>query len=331
MPLHWVIPGLFGPPGRQGSPGAVAARFPLLERVLARADRSGAPNDLEGVLFNLFGIAHDDGRVGSASLCYLADTGRLPDAWVDHADPVHLRADQDRLLLFAGGDLNLEGEEARRIIERLNTHFGADRLRFEAPVADRWYVHADGVPDIRFTALDEVAGRNIDSYLPQGADQRAWRRYLNEIQMLLHDVDTNVARESRGNLAINGVWFSGGGRVPTRCAPRVQAACGASPLLQGLCALTKVAYQAPLVLPVERPAGDQLRLELAPWRALVNADSAAWRTALDGIEAVLGASKSPDGLRIYPCDGRVFDYRPKMRFRIWRKAGPLPAWSDQTL
>ena len=331
MTLHWIIPGLFGLAGNHATRGVAAPRFPLLERLLTRADRSTGPVDFAGALFDVFGVPNESASIATAPLCYLADTGHLPDTWVAHADPVHLRADQDRLLLFAGPNLTVDDGDARSLTARLNAHFEEDGLRFEAPSSDRWYVHADGTPSIKFSSLEIVSGRNIDSFLPQGTDQRNWRRYLNESQMLFHDLDLNQAREARGSLAISGVWFSGGGFVPKQIRPRIQAASGASPLLKGLCALTKIPRQDLTVLPADRLAGDRLELELEIQWAVINADDSAWRAAVERIEARLNASSPNFHVRIYPCNGQVFDYEPHMRIRVWRKARPLPAWLDQTL
>lgn len=327
--LHWVIPGLFGPAGYAAEPTAPAPRFPSLERIIARADQSPGPADLAGVLFDLFGVPNEWGLGATAPFCYLADTGRVPDTWIAHADPVHLRADQDRLLLFAGSNLNVRDAEARRLTDLLNSHFNEDGLRFEAPTSGRWYVHAQHAPSVSLTSLDEVSGRNIDSYLPQGADQRIWRRYQNEIQMLFHDLELNQARESRGYPALNGIWFSGGGIMPRRFEPGINKASGASPLLRGLCALTNVPCQEDCELSVDLATGNHLLLDLEPQRAVINADEGAWRAALQKAEGLLNARAPISRVRIYACDGRVFDYRSRMRYRVWRKPRPLPAWLDR--
>lgn len=330
MALHWVIPGLFGATGNAAGATAPVHRFPLLERLVARADRSPGPVDSECVLFDLLGVPNEPGLRATAPFCYLADTGRTPDTWIAHADPVHLRADQDRLLLFAGRTLNVRDAEARHLIDLLNTHFGENGLRFEAPSPDRWYVHAQRAPNIRLTSLNEVSGRNVDTYLPQGADQRIWRQYQNEIQMLFHDSQLNQARESRGCPSLNGVWFSGGGIMPRQFESRISTASGASPLLSGLCALMEVPYRENYEFPVDLATGNHLLLDMEPQHAIVNADGGAWRTALDRTERLLNAHGPISKVRIYTCDGRVFDYRSRMRFRIWRNAKPLPSWLVKT-
>ena len=49
--------------------------------------------------------------------------------------------------------------------------------------------------------------------MPRGADGGTWKRWQNEIGMLLHEHPVNVEREANGNVPVNGVWFWGGGRL----------------------------------------------------------------------------------------------------------------------
>jgi hypothetical protein len=55
----------------------------------------------------------------------------------------------------------------------------------------------------------QAMGRSIDRYLPTGRDARAWRRFLNHSQMLLHEHPLNAQREALGQARINGLWLEG--------------------------------------------------------------------------------------------------------------------------
>jgi hypothetical protein len=55
----------------------------------------------------------------------------------------------------------------------------------------------------------QAMGRSIDRYLPTGRDARAWRRFLNHGQMLLHEHPLNAQREALGQARINGLWLEG--------------------------------------------------------------------------------------------------------------------------
>jgi hypothetical protein len=60
------------------------------------------------------------------------------------------------------------------------------------------------------TELSEVHGP-IHAHLPRGDHAKAWRRWLSEIQMLLHEHPVNAARDAAGRAPVTGLWLSGGG------------------------------------------------------------------------------------------------------------------------
>jgi hypothetical protein len=62
-----------------------------------------------------------------------------------------------------------------------------------------------------FVPTAEVAGRNVEPFLPAGDDAPRWRRIFNETQIMLHRQACNESREARGELPINSVWFWGAG------------------------------------------------------------------------------------------------------------------------
>jgi len=127
------------------------------------------------------------------------------------ADPVSLVARSADVVLGARiGDLGVEETDA--LVATLNTHFSHDGLAFAAPRPDAWFIVVDGAPDLATTPLSAVRG-TIYPHLPTGEDAATWRRWLSEMQMLLHDHPVNVAREARGCVPVTGIWISGGGRA----------------------------------------------------------------------------------------------------------------------
>jgi hypothetical protein len=80
-------------------------------------------------------------------------------------------------------------------------------------------------------------GQHIDPYLPVGPDSRDWHRLFNEVQMVLHTAQVNQAREARGELPINSLWFWGSGALPA--APKVHwsRVLSSEPVAQGLAKL----------------------------------------------------------------------------------------------
>jgi hypothetical protein len=107
MVVHLICPGLLGP--IEYGAGALPPT-PALDRLLSRArgEQTEAWDPLE-TLAVAFGLApRPEADLPSAPLCLLA-LGQTPGpgtCWF-HADPVHLRPDRDRLLLFAGPALQI--------------------------------------------------------------------------------------------------------------------------------------------------------------------------------------------------------------------------------
>ena len=223
-----------------------------LDRLLARADHvvePAADSSVEALTFRVFGHearpAAGDGpdvpRAGTTShpaaaggpatgdtprpLCAdwpvaaitalvdcEAPTGRTG-PWL-RADPVHLRPDVADLVLFDAVDAGVSSEEARALAEIVN---GA--LRPGGPVIDaahphRWYVALEAPARMATTPLSLAAGAGISTAMPLGPDAPRWRRWMNEVQMALHDCPVNAERERRGAAPINSVWPWGGGSLP---------------------------------------------------------------------------------------------------------------------
>lgn len=312
MIRHLLAPGLLGP-APAGLETVDLPRLPAIERLFARADRTSGPDDLTAAVFSLFGIpVPDDGGYPTAALCYRADTGDEPRGWVMHADPVHLRPDQDRLLLFDARALGITAEEAQALVEAFNRHFADEGFELVAPRAERWYLLSDRAPAIGTQPLQRVVGRSVDAFLPVGPDQRRWRRILNETQMLFHGLTANEARESHGLPGISGLWFSGAGRLPARGQTRIGSIDGDDALVGAAAAWA------------ESTGGDQLRLEMRPMRALLDADAEAWLAALRDFDAGLEDwLRTGDSHRLHLCNGISLHWRRTFRRRLWRRRKPF--------
>jgi hypothetical protein len=309
---HLLVPGLLGPLPQAGDVSDVP-RLPGLEMLLARADRNAGPGDYAAAAMELFGIPCDPALdPPTAAVCFTHETGGAADGWIMHADPVHLRPDQDRLLLFDSRVLQISAAEAAQCVAAFNTHFAEDGLRLLAPTPERWYLRLAQPADVRTVALYEVAGRDVNPYLPQGARRRFWHRLLNEVQMLFHGLALNRAREAGGRPAISGVWCSGAGELPARGVTRIRTIHGDDLLVNALAAHADVA------------GDDALRVETALLRALLDADGHAWINAAMRLEGEIAEYREGKGeIRIYPCNGSRYDWRLVMRRRLWRRIVPL--------
>jgi len=334
--LRFLIPALFEPLERFRASGGHLSGMDSAAALLARADRLPGPDDeLERVLCDAFGFTPAaDADVPVAALTRLADTGHGDDAFWLRADPLHLRADRDRLLAFGGAALGLSQEEAAALVGELNAHFREDGWTLEAPDPARWYLRLNEDPGIRTAAVAQVLGRDVDQFLPTGPEARRWHGLMNEVQMLLHSSEVNAAREAAGRPAVNSVWFWGGGRMPhvehapwdgvwsdeplaKGLAMRGGVACGDLPA--GAEAWLAASAPGSHLLVVSRLRDAALSGDLSAWSVEVEALARDW---LEPLRRALGQG-SLTTLEIASCDGRLFRIGRRSLWRIWRSGRGL--------
>lgn len=195
--------------------------FASLRRILSRADKSALPiTDRQALIFFLLsGERQDSPPV--AALRALADNVPADDTayWLC-ADPVHLYPDLDHLLLFSGESYAPTPAQAAKLVAELNQLFHEDGFEFIVGTAGHWYLRCPQAPDVSFTALGKVTGKNVLHAMPVGTEQARWRRYLNEIQMQMTASEVNRQREESAMPTVNSVWCWGGGRLP-ECRPSI--------------------------------------------------------------------------------------------------------------
>lgn len=334
--LQLIVPGLLGPVTDADAVARLRPELPALARLLARSDPAAgtSPESLAPV-FDAFGIpgpfwpAAAAARVGEID----GDSVELGERWWIRADPVHLRVDMTHARLFGGYALDLQPEESAVLIERLNDLYAQDGLVFEAPAPDRWYIGCPRPSDLRAVTPDRVAGRNVDAFMPEGDDARAWRAWLNEVQMLLHDAPVNTARERRGALPVNSVWLWGGGQCPEiTCAPeRVHAD---EPVARGLAYLAGIPSLALTEAPWtgDWPEHSTLLFDGRARDPLVHGEIETWLERLDMLEREWIAplmerlhGGSLKSVMLAPGDGRRFRITRGGLRRFWRRQR---AWTD---
>ncbi len=318
-----------------GGPGFPEPHWPALAKLLSCARCSGVSADAEALRYRLFGYAlsqsHD---YPDAWLSYQVDTGGVAPGPLLRADPVHLRADQQQLLLFDAAHLNIASDEAHALVAAFNQHYAAEGLRLEAPTPLRWYLHLAQQPELRTTSLLRAMGRDIDPCLPTGQDARAWRQRLNEAQMLFHHHPVNRAREARGQALINSVWLWGGGRPLPAIAHDWQRIWTGDTTLLGLAQLNGIRCTHP---PADANAwlhevvSDRhlVCLEVAH-KAVCYGELETWFAHVEQLEVdwfvpLLAALR--DGqlreLLLYPSDGHAYRVSRRDLWRFWRRPRPL--------
>jgi hypothetical protein len=280
MHCELIVPGLFSE--RAGT------RVPALELLLARGRAAtGASHSLETWLQEAFGLETQPFAAGALTL--LAENDDPGEACWARADPVHLRLMRDRLIVAPSAAFPLSSEEAAALVDSLNAHFG-DALFLKAVAADRWCARLAG--DFAFTACApiEAAGRDVDVTQRIGGEAgKGWGKLLNEVQMLLHAHPVNLAREGRGDAAVNSLWLWGVGRLPRAAPSRWQSVTAADPVALGL---GRLAGARPRPLPASArawleqspPDGCHLVVLDGLRAPLALAQTAAYRESLEALE-----------------------------------------------
>lgn len=327
--LTLVAPALLGPVP-ETLRDAVAELEPLsgLRAMLARAGRARMPGgDTETLLQAWTAGDWSPGGVARAATG-ASDTGGI---WY-RAAPVHLRADRDRLLLFAGAALYPDAGDAEALAETFNGLYHRDGLELVA-AGGNWLLGARERPGPDLPPLAAVAGQYLDTRLPSDAATRPWRRLLNEVQMLFHDHPVNQRREAAGLPAVNGLWFWGGGETPASVPLPVDAVHGVHPLARGLACLAG-AETLPPPGTLADLAADRSRLVVADAaeQALLGGDAGDWLGALGRFESALAAPLMTGGQRAWavvellPGNGLCYRLDWRSRWRLWRRQRPLRAW-----
>lgn len=334
MRLHLVISDLFGVLDEQQLDHALqGVDSGTLARLLARAGAATAPDRHSALLASLFGLPPQ--QLPVAAFTHLADSGQPCHSYCLRADPVHLKADRDRLILYRARDLVIGHDEARQFVSEINTRLGEPGWHLEAGAAQRWYLHLSRPPAMQTRSPQQALGQDCYHTQPTGPDAPAWRRRINEIQMLLHASPLNEARRASGLDEINSLWLWGGGVLPPLVQSRWNRVMARDPLARGLAlASGDVGADLPAtlggcaaaaddeVLVVVERCGESLHFgDLASWQEWFRRCNRNW---IEPLEAALRSGRI-SAVTLYPGRGRRFTLTARSLRRWWRRVRPLSA------
>ena len=166
----------------------------------------------EIILTELFGLPYKD--IDELPVAAITAMGSGFDAatgyWL-HAEPVHLHPDLDHVLLFDSSHFELTKNELGQLAEELQEVLEESELTPRFGQKNNFFIRTHDEPKAKFTALNDVTGKNILQHLPEGEDSARWRLLQNEIQMQMTQCIVNRRREEKGEMTVNGLWFWGGG------------------------------------------------------------------------------------------------------------------------
>jgi hypothetical protein len=328
--VHLVITDLFLPP-EFAAEVCAGLQLPALEKILSRGKSEiNQMFSLEDTLCGLF-LSAGDTTVAQVSAAY---DGLGEGCWL-RADPVHLRLQREQVVLLP--EVNVSLADARALCASLNEHFADYGLTFFAPHPQRWYVKVDHLPDMATVPMSLAAGRNIHGNLPTGRESGRWHQLINEIQMLLFAHPLNEARETRGELPVNSVWFWGNGAVPVQSTKSYNTVSSDEVLVEMLARATGSPFSDWQAEWQSAEAGAQLLVWSGLRASLQRGDLHAWREALLSFEnnyaqPLWDALRSGkiDTLQLEVAGGdrlRQFTLTRRSSWAFWRKTRTLAAYS----
>jgi hypothetical protein len=289
--------------------------LPSLARLLARGESLPACADTRphAPLLHSFGLSSAaDVDLPLAALARLATGDKAEGLWL-YADPVHQRADQDKVYLI--GQAQLDPKENEEALYTLNRLFAEDGWTFHAHKGG-WLLHLPDGEAPHTAPLAEVLGMSIGPFLPQSRDATPWRRALTEMQMLLHACAFNQEREEKGIPTVNGVWLWGAGSLPAAVSVKWQEVWGEGDWLRGLTILHGMQARTP---PADYASWRQQAGEGSHWLHLTlaagEALEATWFAPL--VQALRRGELT--GLQIDTSNGRRWHISPHHLRRWWRR------------
>ncbi|MBK6657681.1 MAG: hypothetical protein IPG43_05800 [Proteobacteria bacterium] len=233
-------------------------------RVLARGELRATPRtDVDTAMLAWFGLASFEGLADiSAALDFRTHDG---DAHWLRADPVHLRADATRVILFDTDSVGLTDDESDALLAHLNAGFAGQARRFERGHSpSRWYLRTAAPQALELASPRALRGSAVEDSLSALRRAGALNRVMTEAQMLLHGAPPNDVRGATGRAPINSVWFWGGGMAPPIARGARGTVLGDDDLLAALAHKAGLTHQPAakgLDEVLRAPAGDVLLLD----------------------------------------------------------------------
>src|SRR5687768_231748 len=193
---------------------------PQTARALGRADRRDETGSARAQLRRHFSLIPDHWPL--ASLTRRVDAEDAAGACWLRADPAHVRAGINGATLLACGDgVDLTAEETATLLQPLRPLFGDAGFPIDAPLPGHWYLRLPREAKLPlFTEPSEALGTDVFEHLPEGDAGRRWRSLLSEAEVVLHNHPFNARRTDKGRLAVNSLWFWGGGVLPDHASAR---------------------------------------------------------------------------------------------------------------
>lgn len=220
--MHFLIP--YAASHAEGCQAALTTlQLPQLQKLLSRL----SPQELdvgdelswspphERAVARCLGLPVLDGQLPWAALeaGKRSELAHLQGAWA-FVTLCHWQATTHEVTLRQLPMRDLSAAESDALLSAMRPFFAQDGITLYPFEAGRWLAHGavfDGLPS---ASPDRVLGRNLAPWMPTAVQAGSLIRLVSEMQMLLYTHPVNDARDRRGALAVNAIWFSGTGTLP---------------------------------------------------------------------------------------------------------------------
>ncbi|MDJ0905906.1 MAG: hypothetical protein QNI96_07795 [Woeseiaceae bacterium] len=194
--------------------GGGRLRDAALRRWLARADlrQLDAPRELLARVLEVLNLPYPASGLGALRMW--GQTGDRPTVWIAAADPVYLEPRLDHLCLHALDAETAPVADLRPLIDHLQATLGEKEGYGFARLGAYGYLRAHEPIATSDVPAYVVHQDMPNEYMPAGEEAGAYRSLVSEVEMTLHDHETNERRIARGQQPINCLWLWGGGFAP---------------------------------------------------------------------------------------------------------------------
>lgn len=129
--------------------------------------------------------------------------------------PCHWAMGREHAHLHDPEALGLDEQDARSLLQAMQTYFLEDGLQLHYHRPNAWWVQGPLLHQLPTAAYSNAIGLSVKPWLPS---HPTLRRLQNEMQMLLYTHPVNERRVQQGLLPVNSIWFSGTGDLPETCS-----------------------------------------------------------------------------------------------------------------
>jgi hypothetical protein len=134
---------------------------------------------------------------------------------------VNWQAGRDEMALQPEQDLQVTPLEHDAIERSMLALLREDGFALETHAQGAWHISGDDLALLHCADLSRAAGHPLREYVPRSKDKtqaksaKKWLRIANELQMMLYQHPVNDARAASKQPALNAVWLSGCGVLPS--------------------------------------------------------------------------------------------------------------------